>query len=468
MSAKFADFERSTVAAMNAERIEASSAIIKARDEELKALKAAKSQTERDLFQARKQISTLEKNHSELEEKIKSSTASPHSDLSNVRDESEFLALSDELKQRKSEYEALKLIFREDMDKVQKEKTEYEMASHKIIQELNHRCDTKISECSETKAKLESLEAELSSYKVKCDMLASDIHKQKLHHEASITPGSYAVAAASGKHTTESPSAKPIEDHTREKPSNTPNKDHTGEKPSRGSHDKPNVLVVGNSLTGNLDPRKLFAPLYTKVQTLGSGQKNLDGALNYLDKVDSEPENIVLHVLENNISSDSADSVINKLEKVVNKCNNKFPGAKVFVVEPIGRGDQSYTERVEAVRNGIKRVVDVNMIIKTDGLHHVSNALFDSDKVHLKNKGTAELCVAYKRAVLPALGISYVEPQLRDESDRQNHRRDTSFRDNRSSHRRNTHSIKQHGHSSSTMEAQFMHHMRAFFENSKY
>ena len=461
LSSKFAAFERSTVAAMSADKWDALSATIKAREEEIKALKVAKSQNERDLSEARKQIVTLEKNLAELEEKRQPPTVSSHSDLSRSPDESEFLALTDQLKLIKAEYASLKLVHEEDIVKARKEKLEAEMACNQIVDELRLRCDAKLSEYADTEEKLMSLEEELNSYKLKCDLLSSDLLKQKLHNEASNNPDSFTTATASGKHTGDKSNTNPRVGHTGEKPSEKSSV-HTGEKPSRGTYNNPNVLSVGNSLSKGFDPKKLFAPLYTRVHTLGAGDKNLDGALKFIEKTDIVPDNVVLHILENDIVNDSKETLRNKLELVKKKCRSKFSNANIFVVEPIGRGSDEYMDKVGDVRKDLELVFSADRIIRTEALHEVSDALFQEDKIHLKHKGTAALCVAYKRAVLPALGVSYVEPQLRDDTT-QPDRRETSIREYRSTHRRNANPRGPKRHSSSSMEAQFMEHMRAFF-----
>ena len=106
---------------------------------------------------------------------------------------------------------------------------------------------------------------------------------------------------------------------------------------TRGSASEPDVLVLGNSLTNGFNPGQLFAPFYTRVETLDN--KTLDGTIEFLEGVqDIKPKVVVLHCLENNIGKESGVTVLRKLKSVLSKCNQAFPGVPVMVVEPIGRG----------------------------------------------------------------------------------------------------------------------------------
>ena len=186
----------------------------------------------------------------------------------------------------------------------------------------------------------------------------------------------------------------------------------------RGDALSPDIYLIGNSLTGDMIPGKLFSPKYTKIKTLPN--KNLDGALEFISSdavVDIKPKTVILHCLENDISKYSGENVLKKMSKVIDKCKSVFPNASVMVVEPIGRGrnEENYNKSATFVRNNLNKYVPEDMIIKTKPLHKYNTDLFSSDQVHLKPAGLSQLIIAYKKHVYPKLGLGeYVEPNKRD------------------------------------------------------
>ena len=459
MSSRLAEFERTTVAAINTDKTEAASSIIASKKEEIKSLNASKSRTERDLHDARKLIDIQEKSLTELRKEV------------------------EEFKDLQRQHIGLKLVLDEEQAKSLAEKEAVEQASAKTIQELVDRHDAKLVSFTELKTQLGRVETELKTYKERCESLQTELLKEKIHNESSSATGTFADV------TTEQP-----EKHTSQQNVSKPDA-HTGEKPS--AHNEPDIYLLGNSLTSPLRPKELFNPLFTKIHTLGKDKKNLEGALEHLDQCsDIKPKSVILHVVENNISKDQPEEVLKKLNLVVEKAKTKFPAANVFVVEPIGRGDSSYNRNVQAVRDGLSRVVDSDRIVKTDELHTVSEKLFVNDQVHLKGRGIGLLCSAYKRAVYPCHGVSY-EPLRREALPDRHvpHRREalpgrnvsygrnTFPSDRHVSHRRealpernvslgrntfqsgNTRGRARNFGGSSSMETDFFDHMRQYFMN---
>ena len=181
----------------------------------------------------------------------------------------------------------------------------------------------------------------------------------------------------------------------------------------------PDVLYVGNSLSTPVNPGQLFAPKFTLKHTLEV--KNLHGASTYIKTCDNiAPQNVVLHVLENNLSADTGQQVIDKLSTLVSDCKTRFGDIPIFVVEPIGRRCRTkeetahYQESATYVRRNLHKVVPASRIVHTPELQQVKPDLFDKHGVHLRLKGTKQLCICLKRVVYPgALGMEYTEPLKR-------------------------------------------------------
>ena len=379
------DLERNIVKAMAAHTSDALNCQVKALRVENEGLQKKVAEAERDLKRSKTSLQSAEKEKSELEGRLQNIQLPP-THTGNEIQEAEL----------KAKAAGLELCLEECKGKHKQELEDAKKAANTEISDLRSALAKNDDRVSDLSKSLERAEAETEALKAKCEQQARDLL---------ATPRNAVQEDTSADFT---PVTSPASTHRRD----------TSSK-SKGSASEPDVLLVGNSLTGGLKPGQIFAPLYTRIETLDN--KNLDGALEFIaGATDIKPKKVVLHCLENDISKTrSGENVITKLRQVISKCGQVFPKVPVMVVEPIGRGTNKdqYDRTAKYVRDHLSTVVPDDMIIKTVPLHVPDRKLFASDLVHLKPAGRAQLCIAYKQYVYPKLGMEYTVPSERSRED---------------------------------------------------
>ena len=130
------------------------------------------------------------------------------------------------------------------------------------MKDLQSALDKRDEHVATLKNQIDTSESRLQELKSKCDNQASEIIALKAHQDAAsdVTSGPFTTVAK------DAPKKDPPPPPTHQE---------------RGTASSPDAFVIGNSLTADLNPAQLFAPKFTKIQTLKN--KNLDGALEYLD-----------------------------------------------------------------------------------------------------------------------------------------------------------------------------------------
>ena len=172
------------------------------------------------------------------------------------------------------------------------------------------------------------------------------------------------------------------------------------------------LLIVGNSNTAHIKPWKIYGQnKSTKVVTLE--KKTIEGAINYVNTSYIKPRVVVLQVVGNTLTRSTVEDSIEQTKELVHKCNLKYPGAEVFVSQPLPRklnsmkATEAYMNKAKEFTRQLGQALGDQFIIRHSNIPQATSDLFRPDGIHLNPRGVARLVQSYKCAVSASLGVSY-------------------------------------------------------------
>ena len=142
--------------------------------------------------------------------------------------------------------------------------------------------------------------------------------------------------------------------------------EHEWQNVKLSKYNNPDVLIVGNSNVGGLDPR-FIKPLYTMKHLLE--KKNIRGALDYLKHTIIKPKRaIIIQAIDNDICVLPTENIMQLLKEIHDLCKSKYPNVELFVLEPLGRytskNPQLYWNKATTLCSSLSSLDEV-CIIKT-------------------------------------------------------------------------------------------------------
>ena len=150
------------------------------------------------------------------------------------------------------------------------------------------------------------------------------------------------------------------------------------------------LLIVGNSNTAHIKPWKIYGKnKSTKVIALE--EKTIEGAINYVDTSYIKSRVVVLQIVGNTLTRSTVEDSIEQMKELVHKCNLKYPGAEVFVGQPLPRKLNSmkatkvYMNKVEEFTRQLGQALSNQFIIKHPNIPQATSDLFRPDGIHLNH-----------------------------------------------------------------------------------
>ena len=238
---------------------------------------------------------------------------------------------------------------------------------------------------------IRSLEEENKSFKLALSLLSKEIASTE-----SKTP------ATSGQNKEETdneesvvwvPASKPKKKKKKKTQNKNQKDDHqpvesqTGKKGHVSKHQK-HVLVLGDSVVKNVDGWRIGRSTKTRTTVKSFSGATVSDCYHYFKPpLESDPDQIIVHVGTNDLKTQSARSTAESIVDLTNWCSVECPSAKIAVSELTTRQDQECLDR---------KVSEVNKILKKfchqNGWQFLSHPNIDSSslnrsKLHLNKKG---------------------------------------------------------------------------------
>ena len=183
------------------------------------------------------------------------------------------------------------------------------------------------------------------------------------------------------------------------------------------------VLIVGNSHTSPIVPRRMYPGRTCSVKTLA--QKNISGAYQYILDCARTPKFIIFHVVDNDLGDNTVDYCLQQLKDLLKLCGEKYPQTRILISEALPRLNENcnitrqYNLRCKSLNDKLSEL-DCK-IIKHENLHQTEANVY-RDGTHLNQLGTAYFIRNLKFHTYNLLGLpnyEYYKTTVQNEPPRQ-------------------------------------------------
>ena len=164
---------------------------------------------------------------------------------------------------------------------------------------------------------------------------------------------------------------------------------------SGNEREKPNLVITGDSIIKNLDPRRMSRSKHVTVKSFPGA--TVEDMKHYVcSLLINKPEILILHVGTNNIRDDDPKTLVDKICSLKDFIEELSPETRVIVSSLIVRTD---------FQGAIRKIEEVNHILSRSLRNMINNRNIDrfylnSSKLHLSKSGDTELAknfISYMR-----------------------------------------------------------------------
>ena len=172
-------------------------------------------------------------------------------------------------------------------------------------------------------------------------------------------------------------------------------------KENDSAEGKPTVVLVGDSMIKNINPRKLSRKRVNKFTFPGKRAEEIATEIKIINMpAESRATHVIIHAGTNNLSTDTGDECIKNIKVLCASVKEKFPKAKIGVSGIVLRKDIDVSGKTHKVNEQLKLLCDQsnftfinNSIIDESGLNN--------SKLHLSAKGSAILATRFIKFLNP-------------------------------------------------------------------
>ena len=168
------------------------------------------------------------------------------------------------------------------------------------------------------------------------------------------------------------------------------------------------VLFVGTSNTRSIDPEMFMS----KVDLQVTHKYTIEEALSYLPNIDKRPDDIVYHILTNDLKSKGSSNCIEGLSDLIVETEKTFPETKIVLSTATHRNDSDITNlKASSINSMIKENHHDKpslMICVKDNMTQNSKIhcnLIKDDDLHLSDDGVRVLASNIRKCVEKVLNI---------------------------------------------------------------
>ena len=115
------------------------------------------------------------------------------------------------------------------------------------------------------------------------------------------------------------------------------------------------VIIIGDSIVKNIQPRKLTRKKVHKYTFPGKTADEIEKEINF-DNLKSIPSHVIIHVGTNNLPLESATECAQKIEKLAKKTKTQFPYSKIGLSGLTVRHDIAMLEKIQEVNKKIGHI----------------------------------------------------------------------------------------------------------------
>lgn len=171
------------------------------------------------------------------------------------------------------------------------------------------------------------------------------------------------------------------------------------------SEDKPTIVIIGDSMVKNINPRKLSRRRVNKFTFPGKRAEEITSEVKNIN-VQPQPAHVIIHAGTNNLPTDTSEECIKNIKGLCSSVKERFPNAKLGVSSIILRRDIEVIGKMHQVNEDLKRLCNES------GFAFIDNSIIDesglnNSKLHLSTKGSALLATRFIKFINPDKQINY-------------------------------------------------------------
>ena len=187
-------------------------------------------------------------------------------------------------------------------------------------------------------------------------------------------------------------------------------KDNHGSSQDRNSPNDAPILLIGDSITENIDPRKMSRRRTVKICLPGERAEQITAEVKSIPVIN--PSHVIIHAGTNNLPTDSEYECTKHVEDLAKCIKARFPDAKVALSAITPRRDIDLSAKMFEVNNMIQE------LCKKLGLYFINNdnlneSCLNGNQLHLNPKGSAYLATNFIKFIR-GNNIRITTPSRRD------------------------------------------------------
>ena len=231
---------------------------------------------------------------------------------------------------------------------------------------------------------------------------------QQKRSEYSVTPtqNSFSVlnveeASDEDHQTTSKNTTQKTRSHQNNQGEGTKLSNNDSQKENYSAEGKSTVVLVGDSMVKNINPRKLSRKRVNKFTFPGKRAEEIAPEIKNINMpTDSRATHVIIHAGTNNLPTDTGDECIKNIKVLCASVKEKFPKAKIGVSGIVLRKDIDISGKTHKVNEQLKLLCD------RSNLTFIDNSIIDesglnNSKLHLSAKGSAILATRFIKFLNP-------------------------------------------------------------------
>ena len=157
-------------------------------------------------------------------------------------------------------------------------------------------------------------------------------------------------------------------------------------------YNKP-IVIIGDSIIKNIDPRRLSKKPVRKFTYPGKTADQISQEVMSIN-VSGDPAHVIVHVGTNNLPKDFAQRCAEKIVDLAKSVKLKFPYSRIAVSALTHREELDLSVKLNDANESLKSLSESNNFTFSDN-SIIENSCLNSSKLHLNSKGSSLLAVKF-------------------------------------------------------------------------
>ena len=182
----------------------------------------------------------------------------------------------------------------------------------------------------------------------------------------------------------------------------TPTGEHQDQQTRQRTDDRnrPNIVVVGDSIIKHIEPAKLRQGLKSRLTFRTFSGANTEDMKHYLQPtLKAKPSHLIIHVGTNDLYGKLPDEIAQDIAELGKTATKQVPGLKLYISELITRSDgEDYDKKVQYI-NKLLETTCRNQSWQFIKHSNINKSHLNQGGLHLNRRGTAVLAQNIKHCI---------------------------------------------------------------------